>query len=587
MPNEALPPANEKAQREELAKVLRDPVLFSKGILKHDVWAIPQRILAALAKPRARVAVRACHASSKTFTAAEAVIWFMTMYEDAIVVTTAPTWSQVKDLLWKEIHGAKSRSLIAYPDMNTTDWHWTEERYAVGLSTTEAERFQGFHSGHMLIIIDEAPGVRPAIWEAIDGIRAGGDVRILALGNPTIATGPFFSAFGANRSGWAIFTIDAFDTPNLQSVPGKRWEDKVSQLISWEQANDPELFNDPKPYLTTRSWVLERYREWGPDSPLWTARVRGNFPRQSSTSLIALGWAEMMRYVDPRAGLRVLGVDVARFGNDSTAFARLKGNEIMELRKEQKRDTVWTFREILKYYQDDPMLTIVIDDSGVGGGVTDMCRDADIPVIAFNGANTPQYMEEAQNWLAESYWNLSLALKDGSISMPEERIPLHIQDQLIEMLVGIEYKINNRNKVQVYKKGTKEDRPSPDLADALNMAWVAHRIEINNPSLTSVSIEPGRGSGGPQLAAEKAGSFWRGFGEGFGGTSAALSGGSRRLNAVLQQSVPLPLTGVTSMLCPQCGVIGNLRELGRVGTVRNYEFKCGGCGYKNLHQGPA
>jgi len=60
---------------------------------------------------------------------------------------------------------------------------------AIGLSSNEGVRFQGWH-GKILVVIDEAPGVRPDIYEAIEGIRAGGDVRILALGNPTLASGP-------------------------------------------------------------------------------------------------------------------------------------------------------------------------------------------------------------------------------------------------------------------------------------------------------------------------------------------------------------------------------------------------------------
>lgn len=74
-----------------------------------------------------------------------------------------------------------------------------------------------FH-GRILIVVDEAPGVKAEIWEAIEGIRAGGDVRVLALGNPTIASGPFYDAFTANRDGWCTFTISAFDSPNLAGL---------------------------------------------------------------------------------------------------------------------------------------------------------------------------------------------------------------------------------------------------------------------------------------------------------------------------------------------------------------------------------
>src|SRR5258708_21818681 len=90
-------------------------------------------------------------------------------------------------------------------------------RLSVKLSSIEGVRFQGWH-GKILIVIDEAPGVRPEIYEAIEGIRAGGDVRVLALANPTIASGPFYDAFSVNRDGWSLFTIGAFDTPNLAGL---------------------------------------------------------------------------------------------------------------------------------------------------------------------------------------------------------------------------------------------------------------------------------------------------------------------------------------------------------------------------------
>jgi hypothetical protein len=76
-------------------------------------------------------------------------------------------------------------------------------------------RFQGFHGGHLLVIVDEARGLRGEIWEAIEGARAGGEVHVVALGNPTTAGGVFYDAFTNNRANWKTFTIDAFATPNL------------------------------------------------------------------------------------------------------------------------------------------------------------------------------------------------------------------------------------------------------------------------------------------------------------------------------------------------------------------------------------
>jgi hypothetical protein len=75
-----------------------DPLLFASAILGQDHWSIPQDILRTLAEPRARVAVKAAHASSKTFTAAAAVAWWTA--RGGLALTTAPTWTQVEDVLW-------------------------------------------------------------------------------------------------------------------------------------------------------------------------------------------------------------------------------------------------------------------------------------------------------------------------------------------------------------------------------------------------------------------------------------------------------------------------------------------------------
>ena len=87
--------------------------------------------------------------------------------------------------------------------------------YAAGLSTDKGVNFQGFHSPHLLIVVDEAPGVGPISGEAIEGARACGQVHLLVLGNPTTNGGPFYDAFTKQRQLWNTFSIDAFDTPNL------------------------------------------------------------------------------------------------------------------------------------------------------------------------------------------------------------------------------------------------------------------------------------------------------------------------------------------------------------------------------------
>jgi hypothetical protein len=168
------------------------------------VWSKQHDILQSVAK-HSRTAVKACHSSSKTFTAAEVVLWWITSHEEAIAVTTAPTWTQVERLLWGEIRNAVYRARIKYPKPTTSSLQLGPGRYALGLSTNEGVRFQGFH-GNVLVVLDEAPGIMPEIYEAIEGIRAGGDVRVLALGkSPDRAEAVMLAYARISRSNEGVF----------------------------------------------------------------------------------------------------------------------------------------------------------------------------------------------------------------------------------------------------------------------------------------------------------------------------------------------------------------------------------------------
>jgi phage terminase large subunit len=257
----------------ELADAIEgSPTFFVREILGQDPWEMPRRIMAAIARPRARVAVKACHSSAKTHTAAGLTLWWTA--NGGIVITTAPTWPQVKTLLWREVAAAYERSRFRLGGkLNTVEWQVGPQQYAIGLSTNEGVNFQGFH-GKVLIVLDEAPGVRPDIFEAIEGIRAGGDVRVLMLGNPTIASGPFYEAFGRERRTWQTSPSTPSPRPTSAGVEHRRLARHPAG-----RTDHPLLNQNPRPYLTTRRWVHEKLHTWTEDSPLWQSRVRGQFPQ--------------------------------------------------------------------------------------------------------------------------------------------------------------------------------------------------------------------------------------------------------------------------------------------------------------------
>jgi phage terminase large subunit len=437
-----------------LAGVVRDPVRFCHGLLRQDLWPLQEAILRAVAS-RSRVAVKACHASGKTFVAGVAVLWFVTRYQDGIVVTTAPTWTQVEKLLWGEIHRAVQSSRIAFPQLSKTEPRIGPGNYALGLSTNEGVRFQGFH-GRVLIVVDEAPGVEAEIWEAIEGIRAGGDVRVLALGNPTIASGPFYDAFTANRDGWCTFTISAFDSPNLAGV-------SLDELLTLA---DPGLDQCVRPYLVTRRWVWEKYAEWGPGHPLWEARVLGQFPIQAEDALISLAWLEeaARRPAVDRGGRLTAGLDVAGPREDETVLVVAEGEGIVGQHAWADQDPRGAVITALAPYRHR-IDVVNVDAAGIGYYLAKHLQDLGFPVRAVNVGERATDRERYANLKAELYWGLRRRFQAQEVGgLTDERT--------IGQLAGIRYRHTARGQVEIERKEDARKRgvKSPDRAEAVMLA---------------------------------------------------------------------------------------------------------------------
>lgn len=453
-----------------IGKILLDPKAFAKHFLKTDLWDIQAQIAYSIDK-NPRTAVKACHASGKTFVAACILLWFLARHQEAIVVTTAPTWQQVEKLLWGEVHAALARSIYPYPKPTMTEIRLGPKRYAYGLSTSvtnqdEGVKFQGIHAENELIILDEAPGVDPKIWTAIEGNRAGGNVRILAIGNPTISSGPFHTAFHEGRETWANFTISAFDCPNLKGLT-------LESLLEMGKKHPEMLDDNALPYLTTRRWVYERYFEWGPGHPLWESRVLGNFPAQSEDALLSLTWLEEAGRRDLKGkgedGIKV-GIDVAGPGEAETVFCARRGPEILELTAWPREDPRGEIVAKLNKYRDH-LVAVNIDAIGIGWGIYLHLSDLKFPVIPINVAETARDSEKFANQKAEYYWGLRLRAQSGDISGLKD-------EKSIGQLAGIRYKHNSRGQVEIESKkdAAKRGVKSPDRAEAIMLAFAENQL---------------------------------------------------------------------------------------------------------------
>lgn len=441
------------------AKYADEPVAFVRDLLGQEPWSKQIAILEGLNRPRARVAVKACHASGKSWTAAAAASWFLTTTPGSVVITTAPTARQVEEILWREIRGLYRASKLTLPgEVLPRDprWEVSDKWFALGLSTDEPERFQGFHAPRILVIEDEASGIPEAIHAAIEGVLSSGDARLLMIGNPTQVSGHFHAAFTTSRGVAKTFTISAFDTPNLTG-------------------------EEDRPYLASPDWVAEKRQEWGEDSDLWRVRVLGEFPLGTLDTVVGLADVEAARIHElsvPSSSLEI-GVDVARFGDDRTVIVGRAGPVVVGVEILAKRDTVFVAGRVGELchewgpsHRTSPYEPLIkVDDGGVGGGVTDNLVAMGYTVEPVNASSRAFESEKYPNRRSELWFATAGRLRDGDMDLT--RLSESVYDTLVAELTAPKWKMDGRGRRVVEPKDDFKKRlgRSPDIADGLNLAF--------------------------------------------------------------------------------------------------------------------
>lgn len=441
------------------AKIQSDPVWFINTVLKGNLWGKQEDIVRSVFH-NSNTTARACHAPGKTFCAGNIVLTFLFAYPNSIVITTAPTWRQVEDMIWKEVRSAYNRSKLDLGgDLLKTRYSLGPDHYAVGLSTDEPDKFQGYHAPHILLIVDESSGVQSNLFEAIEGIGSTGHVRKLELGNPTDPTGHFSGTFKSQF--YTKISISCFDTPNFKRIPS------VEALKNSTPAERQKAVTHP--YLITPQWVYERLEEWGENSPMFQARCLGEFPTEGEDTLIPLRYAlAATERTEPLGDqtYEALGVDVAEFGSDKTVFVHRRGSNTMSLIRYSKAPLMETVGRVVEFHRLHPYATVNVDGTGVGAGVVSRLEELGIPVnrVMFGGGSNQS--ELFSNIKAEYFSTLAARFEAGDISIPSD-------DLLISELTSIKYKFTSRGQRQIESKEDMKKRglKSPDSADAVMLAF--------------------------------------------------------------------------------------------------------------------
>ncbi len=430
------------------------------------IWDSLREVITAILQNR-RVVVPSGHGVGKTWLLARIALWFLYSFYPSKVITTAPTWPQVENLLWAEMRKAHAESIIPLGGrVLNTEIKINDDWFAVGFSTsgTAADReygtpkFQGYHSENMLVLLDEAPGVKHEIWVSIESLIVGKNNKVVAIGNPTSPTGDFYDATKSPL--WKKVKISCFDHPNV----------KTGQIVV--------------PGAVTKEWIDERRQEWGEDSPLWMSKVLGEFPTEGTDTLIPLAWAEACVGLDlSRDGMKRLGIDVARYGGDSTALASIFGQVLDPIEVENKKDTNWTTGRAIVLNRMNEYDSIGVDDTGVGGGVTDSLENEGLDVDAMIAGSSAIESDKFENLTAEIYWNLRMAIKNKELSLPDDK-------KLINQLCSRKYSFTRNGKIKLESKDDMKKRglSSPDRADAVAIAYSAGRAQTL-PELTVISVD--------------------------------------------------------------------------------------------------
>jgi len=454
-----------------LEKSRNDPAWWVKNVLGDKPWPIQAKILKSLVHNR-ETNVKSSHSVGKSWVAARASLWFLFNYPGSLVITTAPTDRQVRGILWKEIRTAfKNAKLPLGGKVLTQQLNIRDDWLAMGFTANDydPDKFQGFHSQHVLVVVDEACGITDAIDQGIESILSSEHSRLLRIGNPTNENTPFGRSFKAAEG--SKFTISAFDTPNMTSF-GITPNDIVSG--AWKEKVVSSL---PYPTLVTPQWVDHQYKKWGLNSPIWQARVMGEFPSNQDNTLIPLSWIEaaQRRVIEPSVNDKItFGIDVSRFGANETIVMKKHGNHARIVGSWGAADTMQTSGKIIHLSNQWNPVNIFVDSVGVGGGVVDRLRESHIKygVYDVNAGSSAKDKTRFLNMRAELFWNLREKFEKGEID-----IDPHDED-LVAQLCEINFSVASNGKIKIESKDDMRKRGinSPDRADALALAFKGSKM---------------------------------------------------------------------------------------------------------------
>lgn len=461
----------------EIVKGWKDsPIVRHRCFSDRLLWSKQEEVLWSVRKNK-RTAVRSGNTVGKSFIAADVVQdWMFTKGPQAKVVTTASSWKQVEEILWKEIRTAAVNSQWPIKTMPlNTSWNFSDEWFAIGISTDTPVNMQGFHSPHLLVLVDEASGIAPEIAEMIEALHP---EAILAIGNPLESTGWFAECFMSDK--WNKITISCEDCV--------QWQEKNSRI----------------PGLVTREWIKDMADLHGIKSAWYRVHVLGLPPEQDEFALIERGWIDRARKgldadglpldeEDENSEVRIISFDIAsKHGENETVVGYRYGHTIKECHGFRKQTSTWIRDFVQSKYSKYEANIVVHDADGIGENMGEILSESYVPSVEFHGGYGQKAMSQKfKNLRTQFYSIVAKKFEKGVYDL--RQLPQDDFDKLRGQLCSIRVKApDGLGRMQIE---TKEDMlarqiKSPDHADQFMMAeygFFMHRhIDLKPHSMGSL-----------------------------------------------------------------------------------------------------
>jgi phage terminase large subunit len=285
-----------------------------------------------------RMAMKACAGPGKTALLAWLGWNFLLTRPHAMIGATSVNAANLRANLWTD---------------HPQTWRLEARTWAQDANAEQiGNALAGLHAKYVMWLLDESGAYPDSIMPVCEAIFAGdpAEAHIVQAGNPTHLSGPLYAACTKARRFWRVIEITA----------------------------DPD---DPK--RTTRVSVehaRQQIAAYGRDNPWVKVRVFGEFPPASLNALIGpdeVSAAMKRSYSAHQIGnaAKIIGVDVARFGDDESALAFRQGIQAFPFKTYRNLDSTQGAGLVARAWEEFGAHACFIDDTGgFGAGWIDGLR---------------------------------------------------------------------------------------------------------------------------------------------------------------------------------------------------------------------